>query len=213
MKEQDLQHIWKSAQTTNQITIDMSQLTQQFKTGMERREQIVRYRDGRETIFATIGILAYAGIAFYVPFTMARIGAILVSLSLLFLIYKLRTNRKSLHTQHLFLPMQEQLIEQRKFMVNQERLLNTVLYWMALPLFISYLIFIWGVGDPSGYVLPDLILEIIPVNLKSKIVWSTLMALILGYIVWMNKRAAVVNWQPLIKQIDTIITNLKKDKL
>jgi hypothetical protein len=81
---------------------------------------------------------------------------------------------------------------------------------MILPIFVSNMIFVWGVGDPSPYEIPSIVLEILPVELRTKLVWSIFMALFCTYVVWLNKRAVVVNWKPLIKQIDTVIEQLKK---
>lgn len=210
MIEQELKNIWRNSSETSKIQFDMTQLFNDFKTGMENRERIVRIRDRREIFGAIIAIVIFGYFAYYTPFIVSKTGAILMIASYVFYILKLRANRKSKHTQNLFLPIEEQLQHQKQFMMNQAKLLGTVLYWMALPMFFSYLLFIWGTGDPSQYQIPSLLAEVLPVKLSSKITWSIFMAIIYLYIVRLNKRAVAVNWKPLIKQIDTIINQLKK---
>ncbi len=210
MIEQELKNIWRNSSETKNIQFDMTQLFNDFKTGMESRERIVRIRDRREIFGAIIAIILFGYIAYYNPFLISKTGAFLMVVSYLLYIYKLRANRKSKHTQDLFLPIEEQLQHQKQFMLNQAKLLGSVLYWMALPMFVSYMLFIWGVGDPSDHQIPSLLLEVLPTKLSGKIIWSSFMAIIYIYIVWLNKRAVVVNWKPLIKQIDTIIDQLKK---
>ncbi|MEP0263769.1 hypothetical protein [Dokdonia sp.] len=210
MIEQELKDIWRNSSETKKIQFDMTQLLTNFKTGMESRERIVRVRDRREIFGAIIGILGFGYIAYHTPFLVAKTGAILLIASYIFYIFKLRANRKSKHTQDLFLSIEEQLQHQKQFMVNQTKLLGSVLYWMVLPMFVSYMIYVWGVGDPSQYEIPSILLEALPINLRSKLIWSIVMIILSIYVVWMNKRAVVVNWKPLIKQIDTIIDQLKK---
>lgn len=210
MIEQELKDIWKNSSETKKIQFDMTQLFTNFKTGMESRERIVRIRDRREIFAAVIGILAFGYLAYHTPFLIAKTGAILLVASYIYYIFKLRSNRKSKHTQDLFLSIEEQLQHQKQFMLNQAALLGTVLYWMILPIFVSNMIFVWGVGDPSQYEIPSIVLEILPIKLSTKLVWSIFMTVFCIYVVWLNKRAVVVNWKPLIKQIDTLIDQLKK---
>lgn len=210
MEDQELKNIWKRSSTYEEILINTSQLMDDFKYKMQQRERIVRTRDYREIIGAIIGIFLTGYLTYYTPTILSKLGGILLISSYIYLIYKLRSNRKSKHTQDLFLSIEEQLQRQKQFMIDQATLLNSVLYWMALPMFISYMIFVWGVTNPISQDMPSIVQEVLSMKLHNKIIWSLLMALIFIYITRLNKRAAKVNWQPLIKQIDDIINQLKK---
>ena len=209
MEDQELKNIWKRSSAYEEITINISKLMKDFKYKMEQRERIVRSRDYREIIGALIGILLTGYLTYYTPTILSKLGGVLLIGSYMYFIYKLYTNRKSKHTQDLFLPIEAQLQHQKQFMMNQATLLSSVLYWMALPMFISYMILIWGVTDSFPEDTPSIVQEVLSIKLHSKIIWSITMALIFIYITRLNKRAAKVNWHPLIQQIDTIITQLK----
>lgn len=211
MEEQELKNIWKHSSEKEEIIIDNSMLIKDFKLEMETRESIVRRRDRREIIAAIIGICIYAYVAFNIPFSITSVAAILIALSLGYIIYRLRSQRKSKYVEDLFLPLAQQLKNQRVFMLNQSKLLSSALYWYVLPFFISYLVFIWSTVNMDAY-NNGIIGFLLITKLKGKIA-ATVLILVLGiYVVRINKRAAKVNWQPLIKKIDIILSNLKEEE-
>ncbi len=209
MEEQELKNIWKRSSIYEEITINTSKLMKDFTYKMEQRERIVRNRDYRETIGAIASIFLFGYLTYYTPSFVSKIGGISLIGSYIYYIFKLRANRKSKHTQKLFLSITEQLQQQKQFMLNQATLLGSVLYWMVIPIFISYLIFVWSIGDSLPIDTPDIVLEVLPIKLGSKVLWSSLMGIFCIYTVWLNKQAAKVSWKPLIKDIDTILYELK----
>ena len=211
MEEQELKDIWMRSSVKEEITINNNKLMSNFKSKMERREVIVRRRDRREAIGAVFGVGYFIYIIIKAPLSISSIGAVLMILSMINVVYQLYRNRKSKFTQNLFLPIKEQLLQQRIFMVRQATLLSSGVSKLFLPIFISYNIFTWG-----NYALHNLnnpLSETILVTkLPAKII-ATLFIIGVGiYLIWQNKRAAKVNWEPLIKDIDTIIENLDKEK-
>ncbi len=211
MEEQELKNIWKGSSNKESIAINSTQLINNFKVEMQDRERIVRKRDLKEIIVAIIGISAYSYISLQLPFSIPTIAAIFVAISLGYIIYKLRSQRKSKYEQDLFLPLIEQLKNQRLFMLNQVKLLESVLYWYVLPFFISYMVFIWGTEDTDAY-NNGIIGVLLVTKLKTKIIVTTLMIVLGIYIVYINKRAAKINWKPLIKKIDIILDSLKEEE-
>lgn len=211
MEEQELKNIWKSSSKNENIAINTTQLIGNFKVEMQDRERIVRSRDRREIIVAIIGIAIYSYIALSLPVSISSIAALFVALSLGYIIYRLRRQRKSKYAQNLFLPLTEQLKNQKQFMLDQVRLLESVLYWYFLPFFISYMAFVWGSGNREAY--DENLFDILLITkLKVKIIVTILMIILGIYIVRTNKRAAKINWKPLIKKIDIILGNLKKEE-
>lgn len=208
MEEQELKNIWKNSSKTEDINVNTSQLLKDFKVGMEDRERIVLRRDQREVIAAIIGVFGF-GYSFYAyPYIISRIGAVIGLVALAYIVFKLRNNRKSKLVQKLFLPIQEQLNSQKQFMLSQYKLLDTVIYWVSIPIFMANTLLIWGVSK-SEQTLP--VLEQVSTKWEYKIIITFFLALLFGYIGWMNKKAAKVNWKPLIKQIDSILDSLKKE--
>ncbi len=209
MEELDIKHIWKNSSKEVHINVDTEHLLQDFKVGMEDRERIVRKRDQREIIAAIIGMLGF-GYSFYAySNTISAIGSVIGVISLMYIIYKLRSNRKSKFTQELFLPIQKQLMNQKQFMTRQVKLLNTVLYWASIPLFCANALIFWGVSS-SEKSLP--IIEQITAKWEIKVIMTLIFAGIFLYIGLLNKKAARVNWRPLIQKIDAILEHLKKEK-
>ena len=211
MEEQDLQRIWKNSSINNNISIQMEQLLNTFKNQMENRENIVRNRDRREVIAALLSILLFVYLTFKFWFSIPALGLIVLTVSFGYLIYRLRNNRKSKFTQDLFLPIETQLLQQKKFMERQVKLLDTVWLWAVLPMFIGYMIFTWGISNIEKYGFSSFFEGFFPESIKSKIVYTVMFALMLGYMAWTNKKAARVNWKPLIEQIDVILKNLKSE--
>ncbi len=210
MEELDLKNIWKSSSEKEDISIDTNKLMSNFKHKMEGRECIVRRRDLRETIAAIIGISLYSYILMKLPFSISSIGAFLMILSMINVVVRLYINRKSKFTQSLFLPIKEQFIQQRAFMLGQAKLLRNV-HWLLLPVFISYMIFEWG--DFSISTVDNSLIELLLVRkFKVKIITTILMVVFCIYVIIQNKRASKVNWEPLIKEIDTILENLKEEE-
>ena len=210
MEEQDLKNIWKNSSKKEDITINTTKLMSNFKYKMEDRERIVRRRDFRETIGAIIVISMFVYILIKKPFTISSIGTILMILSMIHTVVILYNNRKSKFTQHLFLPIKEQFVQQRNFMLAQATLLRNV-HRLFLPVFISYLLFEWG-DFVMNAIDCSFIAYIIEKQPIVKII-TTLFIIISGiFTVKRNKRAAEVNWEPLIKDIDVILKNLDKEK-
>ena len=211
MEEQELKNIWKRSSNKEDITINNNQLIVNFKSKMERRESIVRRRDRKEAIGAVFGVGYFVYFLIKAPLSISSIGALLMILSMIHVVYQLYRNRKSKFTQGLFLPLKQQLLQQRAFMVSQAKLLSLGVRKMFLPLFISYNIFVWG-----NYAINDLTTTLSEPILTTKLtakLFATLFMVGVGiYLIRQNKRAAKVNWEPLIKDIDTIIENLDKEK-
>ncbi|WP_394746899.1 hypothetical protein [Spongiimicrobium salis] len=210
MEEQELKDIWKRSSKNEDITINNTQLMRDFKSKMEQRERIVRRRDLKEYVAGVFGISMYTYAFIELPWSISKIGALLVIVSMIYFIGRLYNNRKSKFTHHLFLPIKAQLIQQREFMLRQASLLRTV-HWMFIPVFISFVVFVWG--DAAVEQDNDSVIEFILIRKSLAKIIGTAFLLVYGiYIVRMNKRAAKVNWEPLIKDIDAIIENLDKEE-
>ena len=211
MEEQELKHIWNSSSKKEDITINTNQLMNDFKYKMERRESIVRRRDRKEAFGAVFGVSYFLYFIIKAPLSISSIGAVLMILSMIHVVYQLYRNRKSKFTQGLFLPLKEQLLQQRIFMISQAKLLSLGVRKMFLPLFISFNIFVWG-----NYALNDfstaLSEPILTTKLTARLIATLFILGLFIYLIWQNKRAAKVNWEPLIKDIDLIIENLDKEK-
>jgi len=209
MEEQELKNIWKNATIAPDTNLNISAMINGFKHLMETRERIVRRRDQKEIIGAILSILIFSFVGIDLSFSISTIGCGIMCVSFVYIIYKLRSNRKSKFTQGLFLSLEKQLSLQKQFMVNQVKLLNTVFYWMLLPFNIGHAIYAWGIWNMDNYDTTALTDLIYPEKISSKIIVTLFMAGYAVYIGWLNKKAAKVNWGPLIAQIDEILLGIK----
>lgn len=210
MEEQELKQIWRRSSKKEEITINPNTLIVEFKRKMEQRERIVRRRDLKETIAAIFAVILYTVVIIKKPFSISSIGGILMILAMINVVIKLYNNRKSKFAKQLFLPVKEQLLQQRAFMLGQAKLLRNVL-WLFLPVFVSYLIFEWGnylynFNDSSLFEIG------MTKRLFTKLLTTLFMIAIGCYVTIQNRRAAKVNWEPLISDINTILENLDKEK-
>jgi len=212
MEDQELKNIWKRASENQEITMDTQQLIRQFKTGMEQREQIVRRRDIREISTAIVFIVGLSCMALDFLWSPVTIGIVITIGAFLNFIYKLRSNRKSKFTQRLFVPIKKQLEQQRLFMKHQTKLLRTVLYWAVLPIFSGYMMIVWSIWDIENYEVSSLIKLLYPNDLRDKMIMSVIVLASVSYMVWINKKAARVNWKPLIDKIDEIINEMENER-
>ncbi len=212
MEEQDVIQIWKRSSQKEEITIDAMALMKDFKQKMEFREDIVRKRDRKETFFAILGIFGFAILTARMWFSVPALGMLFIALTYCYYIYKLWSNRKSKYTENLFMSLKQQLENQKQFMINQAKLLNSVMYWALLPFFVGYMVVIWSVWDLDTVNFSSFISSFYPEKLKSKIVYTTVFLIAFIYNYWTNKKAVKINWEPLIKQIDMILDNLKHEE-
>jgi|GEM_PF-2369728 len=212
MEDQELKNIWKRASEYQEITMDTQQLIRQFKTGMEQREQIVRRRDLREISTALVCIAGLSYMAFDFLWSPVTIGILITIGAFVNFIYTLRSNRKSKFTQRLFVPIKKQLEQQRLFMRNQSKLLCTVLYWAVLPIFSGYMMIVWSIWDIENYDVSSLIKLLYPNDIRDKMIMTVMVLASVSYMVWINKKAARVNWEPLINKIDVIINEMENER-
>ncbi len=210
MEEQELKYIWRRSSEKEEIMIKTKALITDFKHKMERRERIVRRRDLKETLAWVVVVLIYGYMLVTRPFTVSSIGSCLFILTATYVVLKLYNIRKSKFAQNLFLPIKEQLLQQRAFMLAQAKLLRNV-HLLFLPVLISYMVLEWGdyIFEVNHSSFSEFIVK------KKTIVKlvATMIVFIIGVVVSLkNKKAAKVNWDPLISDINVILENLDKEK-
>lgn len=207
MKDEELRNFWKIANMESSKMKKISIRQSQFQQEMDHRERIVRSRDRREIMVAGLGIILYVGLSFYLPFSTTSLAALFCAASLLFIIYKLRTKRRSLYETPMHLPLLEQCLTQRNYMMEQHKLLSSVLYWYVLPFFVSYTVLVWTSSrlDESDF---GIFAFLHVGRWEAKVVVTLIMMAVGIYIVRQNRRAARENWSPLIQKLDRFIADL-----
>ena len=204
MIEEELRNIWKNAPETEKIKFDLSKLLIELNNKMNHIEKAIVARDRREIIASVVGIFWFSYFAYEIPFPITKIACVLIVFYFVYVIYKLRSVRKKSSSDHLnmSLSFREQLQQQKIFMTQQKNLLNSVLYWYVLPPFLMNILFIIGLGDPAIYNWEPMLIDLIPIQLHEKIRTIIILMIFYGYIVWLNRRAARIRYQPMIEDIE-----------
>ena len=212
MLEQELKNIWKNSSKTNQISIETDQLVNEFDTKMIYIQKKIRNRDIREISASVIGILIFSFFAYEIPFPITKFSCFLSILWFVFVIYKFRKSKQQNTPEKLSLSLKEKLAHKKQLLQQQVKLLDSAAYWYAGPSFITNFIFIIGLGNPADYNWSNQLAEnLLPLTVNAKIITLMGLAFFYLFVVWINKRAARKDVQPILKNIDVIQQQIKNE--
>lgn len=209
MLEQELKDIWRKSSQTEQIKFDISQLQKDFEMNLKTAEKRVIHRDRREIVVAVLTMVLFAYFTYEVPFFWSKVTSVLCVICFGFLIYTLMKNRKTKTPPSPSASYCELLANEEAYMKRQANLLDSVLYWYVIPLLGAQALFVWSLRDPSAYGWTSFWANLLPTSLYEKII-ITIAFIIMGtFIVWLNKKAVKITWNPLIKQVQKIREDLE----
>lgn len=191
MMEDELIKIWKSSSNQEHIKFEKSRLILDLQSCLDRIQRSWKYMIIRETLAAVITVPAFIFIAFYVPYTISKIGAIWIVLSVIYILLRLRSAKKHKPTEFTETYI-DYLYKTKDFLNAQKKLLNTVLYWCILPLSLGAVLILMG---------------FIHIPEKRKfIVIAVLASVIINILaLYLNKRAVKKEFVPRLKKIDKLI--------
>ena len=180
-------------------------MVNEFDTRMTGIQKKIRNRDVREISASVIGILIFSFFAYEIPFPITKFSCFFTILWFVYVIYKFRKSKLQNTSEKLSLPLKEQLAHKKQLLQQQVKLLDSAAYWYAGPSFITNFIFIIGLGDPADYNWSNQLAEnFLPLTGNAKIVTLTGLAFFYLFVVWINKRAARKDVQPILKNIEVI---------
>ena len=151
MLEQELKDIWNNSSQTGQISIETKQLTEELNTKINSIQKKIRSRDIREISASIIGILLFGYLLFEIPFPITKVACGMAIAWFVFVIVKFRKSKLQNTKTDFSLTVAEQLNNQKTIMLQQSSLLDSALYWYAIPPFIMNFIFILGLENPMDY--------------------------------------------------------------
>lgn len=211
MLEQELKDIWNNSSQTTQISIETSQLVEELNTKVSSIQKKIRVRDIREISASVIGILIFGYLLYEIPFPITKAACALAIVWFIFVIFKFRKSKIQNTENNLYVSLTEQLKQQKTMMIEQADLLDSALYWYAIPPYIMNFIFILGLENPSDYNWTNSIAEnILPLTINLKIVTLIGLALFYAFTFWVNKRALTKDIKPLLENIKTLQKQIKK---
>ncbi len=212
MLEQELKNIWKNSSKTERIKFETSRLIIDLNRKMNRFEKTIQYRDIREIASSVLGILLFGYFVYVIPFLLTKIASVFMVIWFAYVIYKFRAAKKYKSSANLSLSFHEQLKNQKENMIQQARLLDTVLYWYLLPPFILNVIFIMGLGSPTDYSWANTTANrLLPLTITYKIGYLIFIAVLYAGILWLNKRAVKKGINPVIEDIERVLQQLERE--
>lgn len=210
MLEQELKDIWNNSSQSEQISIETKQLTEELNTKINSIQKKIRSRDVREIYASIIGILLFGYLLFEIPFPITKIACGLAIAWFVFLIVKFRKSKLQNTNTDFSLTVAEQLNIQKTKMLQQSSLLDSALYWYAIPPFIMNFIFILGLENPIDYNWTNNVAEsLLPLSFNFKIITLIGLALFYTFTFWINKRALNKDVKPTIKSIENMQQQIK----
>ncbi|WP_338358696.1 hypothetical protein [Yeosuana marina] len=211
MLEQELKDIWNNASQTAKISIETNQLVEELNTKVSGIQKKIRIRDIREMSASAIGILLFGYLLYEIPFPITKVACGLAIAWFVFVILKFKKSKTQNIKTDFSLSLTEQLNNQKTMMAQQANLLDTALYWYAIPPFIMNFIFILGLENPADYNWTNSIAEkILPLTINLKIITLIGLALFYAFTFWVNKTALTKDVKPIIESIETMQQQIKK---
>ena len=212
MLEQELKDIWNNHSQSGQISIETKQLTEELNAKIISIQRKIKRRDIREISASIIGILLFGYLLFEIPFPITKVACGLAIVWFVFVIVKFRKSKLQNIKTDFSLTIAEQLNNQKKMMLQQSDLLDSALYWYAIPPFIMNFIFILGLENPINYNWTNSVAEsLLPLTSNFKIIILTGLALFYAFIFWINKRALYNHVKPTIESIEKMQQQIKND--
>jgi len=212
MLEQELKDIWNNSSQSGQISIETKQLTEELSTKIKSFQKKIRSRDIREISASIIGILIFGYLLFEIPFPVTKVACSLAIAWFVFVIVKFRKSKLQNTKTDFSLTIAEQLNNQKTRMLQQSNLLDSALYWYAIPPFIMNFIFILGLENPIDYNWTNSVAEsLLPLTSNFKIVILIGLALFYAFTYWIHKRALNKDVKPTLESIEKMQQQIKNE--
>lgn len=212
MLEKELKDIWNNSSQSGQISIETKQLTEELSTKIKSFQKKIRSRDIREISASIIGILIFGYLLFEIPFPVTKVACGLAIAWFVFVIVKFRKSKLQNTKTDFSLTIAEQLNNQKTTMLQQSNLLDSALYWYAIPPFIMNFIFILGLENPIDYNWTNSVAEsLLPLTSNFKIVILIGLALFYAFTYWIHKRALNKDVKPTLESIEKMQQQIKNE--
>jgi hypothetical protein len=198
MIEDELVKIWQSSPNQERVKFEKSRLMIDVQSSMDRFQRFVKYRDLMDTIPAIAIIPAFAIYTFIVPFTLSKIATALISVWAIYLIIRLRKAKKNKPAAMTGTYL-DYLRQNRRFLMDQKELMETILYWAVIPLITLVSMFFIGVfmGRPGP-----------PIKRAIALGGNV----VVGIVVYlMNKWAVKKQIMPRLEKVDKLISVMEKE--
>lgn len=141
--------IWQSSPNQERVKFEKSRLMIDVQSSMDSLHKKIKYRDLKDTVSAMIIIPVFSFYIYIVPFTLSKIASGLTALWAIYLIIRLRKAKKNKPSAFMGTYL-DYLYKSRQFLLDQKRLMDTVLYWAIIPFIALTSLFFIGFIDRPG---------------------------------------------------------------
>lgn len=194
MDENLLKRLWVDANREQKVEIDAEKLITSINDQMLYMEKTIKKRDKIEIFVAVLMMLLFGCLLVVIPQVLAKIGAAILVVSCTLIIFKLIHARKVEIKQEAGSEIKYNLMISLQQVRQQITLLNTMLWWYLLPLFIGVLCFYYAISQ----------------SFISKVIYTIVVTVLYGYIWYLNKKAVREQLKPLEDGITQALNELSE---
>lgn len=190
MNEEELKAAW---QQTNLQAILIPNLVEKIHQRVDQLDAKIKSRDRLEITIA-ISVIPFFGFLAWVfenPYT--RTGCIIVIIASLWIIFVLRRYCKKKSKEGK--TVKEQISTELTYIKKQRRLLQSVIYWYILPIYLGLVFF--HVGLSSHWI--------------SFVVMMFFTTALMIFISHLNRKAVRTELDPVIESLETLLHNIDKE--
>lgn len=139
MNEEEMKKLWQ--EQSSGLTIN-PELVKEIERQIREFDTKIKWRDRLEIGVALLLVPFLLFLAAILPFTLAKLGATLTAISMLFIVFVLKKNQKK--SPETRVSITEHIEAEMNFLKRQRSLLTNVLYWYLLPPAIGISLFFYG---------------------------------------------------------------------
>jgi hypothetical protein len=191
MSDEELKNLWRQP-----LTPPSSGTATDVVAGMRKRmrkfDKTIFWRDVRELAACVFVFIFFAVYYFRVATALSRAGCVVIVLSAVFIAGKILAAHRMKRRNLVSASVRDFLLGEVEKVSRQIRLLETVVWWYLLPLFIGVELFSWGGAAP----------------VQDKVVNLVVTLFVYAVLYWANRYAARKSLRPLKEQLEQTLHEL-----
>ena len=194
MDENMLKQLWLNSCNDQQVEINAAKLIESVTQKIKSTEKSVRRRDRREIFIAVCLILLFGWWLIIMPRLLSKIGAAIIIAGCILVIIRLLLARRNNIKEDTASAINDLLMVSHQSVQKQIKLLDTVAWWYLLPFFTGAICLYYS----------------FPVSFMSKAIYTITVAILYGYIYYLNKKAVTKVLKPLEENISNLLNELSE---
>jgi hypothetical protein len=194
MNDAELKGLWRQQEIVPPLKVSDTELVERMKKKMRKFDRTLFWRDGRELTACVIVFGAFFYFSLRHPSTLSLVGCVVIMLSSLFIAWKLIAARRAHPPVSETASTSDFVRAELGKVTRQTHLLQTVLWWYLLPLFIGLELFELGHPETLAGELFSLVFNLA----------------IFGGVYWLNLYAVRKSLMPLKQKLENILNSVSE---